>query len=148
MRHRHAFGATARGQACAVNWKEAIVVEGTLRPLRPVLRLMARIDGEVGADRARLTLESWTIRLPVKLVTNETIALYRDHSTREQFHTVQDRPRSHQTPSGKFDTDHLVGRLTALAMNTLRRMGQSRGSGRIRDGTTPSAGASGRGRRS
>ncbi len=125
--HRHAFGATARGQACAVNWKEAIVVEGTLRPLRPVLRLIERsIDKRSQVLIVpELTLESWTISLPVKLDTNETIALYRDHCTHEQFHTEFKTDLDlTRLPSGKFDTNHLVGQLTALAMNALRRMGQ------------------------
>ena len=53
------------------------------------------------------------------------IALYADHGTHEQFHaefkTDLDLTR---LPSGKFDTNALVCRLAALAMNILRLMGQ------------------------
>jgi len=53
------------------------------------------------------------------------IALYAEHGTHEQFHaefkTDMDLAR---LPSGKFDTNALVCRLAALAMNILPLMGQ------------------------
>ena len=53
------------------------------------------------------------------------IALNANHVTHEQFHaefkTDLDLVR---LPSGKFDTNHLVCQLAALAMNILRVIGQ------------------------
>ena len=67
-----------------------------------------------------------------------------DHGTHEQFHcefkTDLDLTR---LPSGKFDTNHLMCQLAALAMHILRLMGSAACSGRMRPcGRAPRGGAS------
>jgi hypothetical protein len=108
-------------------WEQAVSIEGTLRPVRRVLRLIERRIDKHGQALIvpELTLEGWTTSLPARLGAKEIIALYADHGTHEQFHsefkTDLDLTR---LPSGKFDTNYLVCQLAALAMNILRLMGQ------------------------
>jgi hypothetical protein len=108
-------------------WEHAVSIEGTLRPVRRVLRLIERRIDKHGQVLIvpELTLEGWTTSLPAQCSASEIIALYADHGTHEQFHsefkTDLDLTR---LPSGKFDTNYLVCQLAALAMNILRLMGQ------------------------
>ncbi len=122
-------------------WEQAELIEGVRgcgaiaaadfvgppQPMRRVLRLTERsIDkhGQVLLE-PELTLEGWTTSLPAHMGPTQVIALYADHGTHEQFHsefkTDLDLTR---LPSGKFDTNYLIGQLAALAMNMLRLLGQ------------------------
>jgi hypothetical protein len=108
-------------------WEQPVAVEGVLRPVRRVLRLIERSIDKRGQALLvpELTLEGWTTSLPVEFSAKDIIALYADHGTHEQFHsefkTDLDLTR---LPSGKFDTNYLVCQLAAVAMNVLRLMGQ------------------------
>jgi hypothetical protein len=108
-------------------WEQSLQVQGIVRPLRRVLRLIERTIYKHGQALLvpELTLEGWTTSLPATLSAQDIIALYADHGTHEQFHsefkTDLDLTR---LPSGKFDTNYLVCQLAAVAMNILRLMGQ------------------------
>jgi hypothetical protein len=108
-------------------WEQAVEVSGVQRPVRRVLRLIERTIGSRGQHLIlpEYELDGWTTTLPEELEAAQIIALYADHGTHEQFHaefkTDLDLER---LPSGKFDTNALVCRLAALAMNILRLMGQ------------------------
>jgi hypothetical protein len=108
-------------------WEQTVEVSGVQRPVRRVLRLVERTIGSHGQHLIlpEFELEGWTTTLPSSLDAGKIIALYADHGTHEQFHaefkTDLDLTR---LPSGKFDTNALVCRLAALAMNILRLMGQ------------------------
>lgn len=108
-------------------WEQAVEVPGVRRPVRRVLRLVERTIGSRGQHLIlpEFELEGWTTTLPARIDAQQVIALYADHGTHEQFHaefkTDLDLTR---LPSGKFDTNALVCRLAALAMNILRLMGQ------------------------
>jgi Transposase DDE domain group 1 len=110
-------------------WEQTLHIEGIDRPVRRVLRLIERtIDGKgqhlIMAERE---LEGWTTTLPAKQFSaTDIIALYADHGTHEQFHSEFKTDLDLQRlPSGKFDTNHLVCELAAVAMNILRLMGQA-----------------------
>jgi Transposase DDE domain group 1 len=108
-------------------WEHAVHVSGVEQPVRRVLRLIERTIGSHGQHLIlpEYELHGWTTSLPARLDSEVVIALYADHGTHEQFHaefkTDLDLTR---LPSGKFDTNALVCRLAALAMNILRLMGQ------------------------
>jgi hypothetical protein len=108
-------------------WEQAVEVPGVQRPVRRVLRLVERTIGSRGQHLIlpEVELDGWTTTLPACIDAQQVIALYADHGTHEQFHaefkTDLDLTR---LPSGKFDTNALVCRLAALAMNILRLMGQ------------------------
>ena len=108
-------------------WEQAVQVSGVPRAVRRVLRLTERTIGSGGQHLIlpQYELDGWTTTLPQRLDAGQIIALYADHGTHEQFHaefkTDLDLTR---LPSGKFDTNALVCRLAALAMNILRLMGQ------------------------
>jgi hypothetical protein len=108
-------------------WEQAVKVSDVQRPVRRVLRLIERTIGSRGQHLIlpEYELDGWTTTLPERLDAQQIIALYADHGTHEQFHaefkTDLDLTR---LPSGKFDTNALVCRLAALAMNILRLMGQ------------------------
>lgn len=91
------------------------------------MRLIERTIGSRGQHLIlpEYELDGWTTTLPTHIDASQVIALYADHGTHEQFHaefkTDLDLTR---LPSGKFDTNALVCRLAALAMNMLRLMGQ------------------------
>jgi hypothetical protein len=108
-------------------WEHAVQLSGIERPVRRVLRLIERTIGSRGQHLIlpEYELHGWTTSLPARLDSEMVIALYADHGTHEQFHaefkTDLDLTR---LPSGKFDTNALVCRLAALAMNILRLMGQ------------------------
>ena len=108
-------------------WEQTVEVPGVQRTVRRVLRLVERTIGSRGQHLIlpEIELEGWTTTLPSSLDAQKIIALYADHGTHEQFHaefkTDLDLTR---LPSGKFDTNALVCRLAALAMNILRLMGQ------------------------
>jgi hypothetical protein len=109
-------------------WEQAVEVRGVQRPVRRVLRLIERTIGSHGQHLIlpEYELDGWTTTLPAHIDAQQIIALYADHGTHEQFHaefkTDLDLER---LPSGKFDTNALVCRLAALAMNILRLMGQN-----------------------
>lgn len=95
---------------------------------RRVYRLTERTIDKRGQQMLlpEYVLEGWNTTLPEASFTPEqVIALYADHGTHEQFHsefkTDMDLTR---LPSGKFDTNHLVCALAAVAMNLLRLVGQ------------------------
>ncbi len=108
-------------------WEQTVEVPGMQRTVRRVLRLVERTIGSRGQHLIlpEYELDGWTTTLPASLDGEAVIALYADHGTHEQFHaefkTDLDLTR---LPSGKFDTNALVCRLAALAMNILRLMGQ------------------------
>ena len=108
-------------------WEKTVEVPGVQLPVRRVLRLVERTIGSRGQHLIlpEVELEGWTTTLPSSLDAEKIIALYADHGTHEQFHaefkTDLDLTR---LPSGKFDTNALVCRLAALAMNILRLIGQ------------------------
>jgi hypothetical protein len=108
-------------------WEQTVQVPGVQRPVRRVLRLVERTIGSRGQHLIlpEYELDGWTTTLPSSLDAEKIIALYADHGTHEQFHaefkTDLDLTR---LPSGKFDTNALVCRLAALAMNILRLIGQ------------------------
>ena len=108
-------------------WEQTVEVPGVQRTVRRVLRLVERTIGSRGQHLIlpEYALDGWTTTLPARLDVDKIIALYADHGTHEQFHaefkTDLDLTR---LPSGKFDTNALVCRLAALAMNILRLMGQ------------------------
>ena len=108
-------------------WEQHVEVPGVQRPVRRVLRLIERTIGSRGQHLIlpEYELDGWTTTLPPRIDASQVMALYADHGTHEQFHaefkTDLDLTR---LPSGKFDTNALVCRLAALAMNILRLMGQ------------------------
>jgi hypothetical protein len=108
-------------------WEQTVEVPGVQRTVRRVLRLVERTIGSRGQHLIlpEYELDGWTTTLPARIDARQVIALYADHGTHEQFHaefkTDLDLTR---LPSGKFDTNALVCRLAALAMNVLRLMGQ------------------------
>jgi len=108
-------------------WEQTVEVPGVQRTVRRVLRLVERTIGSRGQHLIlpEYELDGWTTTLPAKLNAQHIIALYADHGTHEQFHaefkTDLDLTR---LPSGKFDTNALVCRLAALAMDMLRLIGQ------------------------
>jgi Transposase DDE domain group 1 len=111
-------------------WEQAVELSGVQRPVRRVRRVLRLIERTIGSGGQHLILpeyelDGWTTTLPQALDAAQVIALYADHGTHEQFHaefkTDLDLER---LPSGKFDTNALVCRLAALAMNILRLMGQ------------------------
>jgi Transposase DDE domain group 1 len=108
-------------------WEQVVEVPGVQRTVRRVLRLVERTIGSRGQHLIlpEVELDGWTTTLPARVDAQQVIALYADHGTHEQFHaefkTDLDLTR---LPSGKFDTNALVCRLAALAMNILRLMGQ------------------------
>ncbi len=108
-------------------WEQAVEVPGVQRPVRRVLRLVERTIGSRGQHLIlpEVELDGWTTTLPAHIDAQQVMALYADHGTHEQFHaefkTDLDLTRP---PSGKFDTNALVCRLAALAMNILRLIGQ------------------------
>lgn len=108
-------------------WEQTVAVPGVQRPVRRVLRLVERTIGSRGQHLILpdVELDGWTTTLPARIDAQKIIALYAEHGTHEQFHaefkTDLDLAR---LPSGKFDTNALVCRLAALAMNILRLMGQ------------------------
>jgi hypothetical protein len=110
-----------------VTWEQTVEVPGVQRTVRRVLRLIERTIGSHGQHLILpvYELDGWTTTLPSSLDAQQIIALYADQGTHEQFHaefkTDLDLTR---LPSGKFDTNALVCRLAALAMNILRLMGQ------------------------
>lgn len=109
------------------SWEHTVQVPGVQRPVRRVLWLVERPIGSRGQHLIlpEYELDGWTTTLPTRIDTQQVMALYADHGTHEQFHaefkTDLDLTR---LPSGKFDTNALVCRLAALAMNMLRLMGQ------------------------
>ena len=108
-------------------WEQTVEVPGVERTVHRVLRLVERTIGSRGQHLIlpEYELDGWTTTLPSSLNAQQIIALYADHGTHEQFHaefkTDLDLTR---LPSGKFDTNALVCRLAALAMNMLRLIGQ------------------------
>ncbi len=108
-------------------WEDTLVVPGIERPLRRVLRLVERTIDRHGQQLlvAQYELEGWSTSLPAHLGAQDLIALYAGHGTHEQFHAeFKSELDLQRLPSGKFDTNHLVCQLAALAMNVLRLMGQ------------------------
>jgi Transposase DDE domain group 1 len=109
------------------SWEQTVDVPGVQRTVRRVLRLVERTIGSRGQHLIlpEYELQGWTTTLPARIDAQQVIALYAEHGTHEQFHaefkTDLDLTR---LPSGKFDTNALVCRLAALAMNILRLIGQ------------------------
>lgn len=108
-------------------WEQPVQVQGVVRPVRRVLRLIERTIDKPGQalPALELTLKVWTASLPDGVDAHAVIALYADHRTHERVHsefkTDLDLTR---LPSGKFSTNYLVCQLAALAMDILRPMGQ------------------------
>ena len=85
-----------RAGKCVTLWEQAVSIDGVNRPVRRVLRLIERSIDKHGQVLIvpDLTLEGWTTSLPAAQFNAKAIlALYADHATHEQFHSVQDRPR-------------------------------------------------------
>ena len=96
-------------------WTQALKLEGVgtqAKPARRVLRLVERTIDKHGNPLLlpAYELEGWTTTLADKFTMQEVIDLYKDHATHEQFHsefkTDMDLER---LPSGKFDTNFLIG---------------------------------------
>ena len=67
-------------------------------------------------------LEGWTTTLPGRFSPAEIIALYADHATHEQFHAeFKSDMDLERLPNGKFETNDLVCRIAAVAMNRFSR---------------------------
>ena len=97
-------------------------------PARRVYRLTERtIDRHGNALLLpEYVLEGWTTTLPERFEAQDIIALYADHATHEQFHAeFKSDMDLERLPSGKFDTNYLVCRFAAVAMNLLRLIGQN-----------------------
>ena len=97
-------------------------------PARRVYRLTERtIDKQGNALLLpEYVLKGWTTTLPARFEAQDIIALYCDHATHEQFHAeFKSDMDLERLPSGKFDTNYLVCRLAAVAMNLLRLIGQN-----------------------
>jgi len=108
-------------------WEEPLQVSGIQRPLRRVLRLVERTIDRRGQQLLvpEFELEGWSTSLPAPFGAQDIIALYAGHGTHEQFHAeFKSELDLERLPSGKFDTNHLVCQLAALAINILRLMGQ------------------------
>jgi hypothetical protein len=108
-------------------WEQPVDVPGVQRAVRRVLRLVERAIGSRGQHLIlrEYELDGWTTSLPPRIDASQVMALYVDHGTHEQFHTEFKTDLDlTRLPSGKFDTNALVCRLAALAMNMLRLMGQ------------------------
>jgi len=100
---------------------------GPPRPMRRVLRMIERTIDKHGQVllQPELTLEGWTTSLPMHISAAQIIELYADHGTHEQFHSeFKSDLDLTRLPSGKFDTNYLIGQLAALTMNMLRLIGQ------------------------
>ena len=96
-------------------WTQALKLEGVgteAKPARRVLRLVERTIDKHGNPLLlpAYELEGWTTTLADKFTMQDVIDLYKDHATHEQFHsefkTDMDLER---LPSGKFDTNFLIG---------------------------------------
>lgn len=108
-------------------WEEELRLPGIERPLRRVLRLIERTVDRRGQQLIvpDVELEGWSTSLPGQFSAQDIVALYAGHGTHEQFHAeFKSELDLERLPSGKFDTNHLVCQLAALAMNILRLMGQ------------------------
>ena len=112
-------------------WQEALEVAGVgaeANPVRRVYRLTERTIDRHGHALLlpEYVLEGWTTTLPGRFSPAEIMALCADHATHEQFHAEFKSDRDlERLPSGKFDTNYLVCRLAAVAMNLLRLIGQN-----------------------
>ena len=97
-------------------------------PARRVYRLSERTIDKHGNALLlpEYVLEGWTTTLPGRFGPAEIVALYADHATHEQFHAeFKSDMDLERLPSGKFDTNYLVCRFAAVAMNLLRLIGQN-----------------------
>jgi len=111
-------------------WQEALESAGVgsvSNPARRIYRLTERTIDKHGHALLlpEYVLEGWTTTLPGRFGPAEVIALYADHATHEQFHAeFKSDMDLERLPSGKFDTNYLVCRFAAVAMNLLRLVGQ------------------------
>jgi len=112
-------------------WQEALElagVGGASNPARRIYRLTERTIDKHGNTLLlpEYVLEGWTTTLPERFQAQDVMALYCDHATHEQFHAeFKSDMDLERLPSGKFDTNYLVCRLAAVAMNLLRLIGQN-----------------------
>jgi hypothetical protein len=121
--------ATLRDGKRACLWADKVQIshDDDMLAARRVYRLTERTIDKRGQQMLlpEYVLEGWSTTLPESFTHEQVIALYADHGTHEQFHsefkTDMDLTR---LPSGKFDTNHLVCALAAVAMNLLRLVGQ------------------------
>jgi len=96
-------------------------------PARRIYRLSERTIDKHGQPLLlpEYILEGWTTTLPARFNASDIIALYASHATHEQFHAeFKSDMNLERLPSGKFDTNHLICQLAAVAMNLLRLIGQ------------------------
>jgi transposase, IS4 family len=108
-------------------WEQSVRVPGVQRPVRRVLRLVERTIGSRGQHLIlpEYELDGWTTTRPARIDAEQVIALHAEHGTHEQFHAeFKTDMEFTRLPSGRFDTNALVCRLAALAMNILPLMGQ------------------------
>jgi hypothetical protein len=111
-------------------WQESLEIAGVggeANPPRRVYRLTERTIDKHGNALLlpEYVLEGWTTTLAATFSPAEIMALYGDHATHEQFHSeFKSDMDLERLPSGKFDTNHLVCQLAALAINLLRLIGQ------------------------
>lgn len=112
-------------------WQEALELAGVgdaSNPARRVYRLTERTIDKHGNALLlpKYVLEGWTTTLPARFEVQDVMALYCDHVTHEQFHAeFKSDMDLERLPSGKFDTNYLVCRFAAVAMNLLRLIGQN-----------------------
>lgn len=110
------------------NTLDLVDVGCAVNPARCVYRLTERTIDKHGNTLLlpEYVLEGWTTTLPGRFGPAEIIALYADHATHEQFHAeFKSDMDLERLPSGKFDTNYLVCRFAAVAMNLLRLIGQN-----------------------
>ena len=107
---------------------DLVDVGNPANPARRVYRLTERTIDKHGNALLlpEYVLEGWTTTLPARFEAQDIIALYCDHATHEQFHAeFKSDMDLERLPSGKFDTNYLVCRFAAVAMNLLRLIGQN-----------------------
>ncbi|MDB5846163.1 MAG: family transposase [Polaromonas sp.] len=108
------------------NMLDLVDVGNAANPARRVYRLTERTIDKHGNGLLLpgYVLEGWTTTLPVRSEAQDVMALYCDHATHEKFHAeFKSEMDLQRLPSGKFDTNYLVCRFAAVAMNLLHLIG-------------------------
>ena len=101
---------------------DLVDVGNAANPARRVYRLTQRTIDKHGNALLlpEYVLEGWTTTLPGRFSPAEIIALYADHATHEQFHAeFKSDMDLERLPGDKFDTNYLVCRLAAVAIESV-----------------------------
>lgn len=100
--------------------------KGLEHPLRIVFRVTVRTILANGQILITPDIDVQTWWTSVDNSPEEIIRLYRDHATCEQFHSeIKSDIGLERFPSGKFDTNAAILKLSAFAYNLLRIIGQT-----------------------